>query len=157
MVDAAIKQTYPMTVAFASGHGSYEQIQGAFRRLYLWTEHHMLVPTGMPVGVYFDDPLETPVADLRWEIWAPVAEGSTPLETSEDDFGVKIVEACTVASVMHRGPYDTIGAVYAELADWASASGYTISGPPRETYYSDSDEVEIEETITELQFPVCPA
>ncbi len=156
MLDAAIKQTYPMTVAFASGCGSYDQIPYAFRRLYLWTEQHMLVPTGMPVGVYFDDPLETPDTDLRWEIWAPVAEGATPLETSEGDFGVKVVEACTVASVMHRGPYDTIGAAYTRLADWASVSGYTISGPPRETYYSDPDEVELEETLTELQFPVCP-
>ena len=69
MVDAAIKQTYPMTVAYASGQGSYDRIQDAFRRLYLWTEHHMLVPTGMPVGVYFDDPLETPAHELRWEIW----------------------------------------------------------------------------------------
>ena len=58
---------------------------------------------------------------------------------------------------MHRGSYDTIGAAYAELADWALASGYTISGPPRETYYSDPDEVALEETLTELQYPVCPA
>jgi len=157
MLDAAIKQTYPMTVVFTFGRGSYEQIPDAFRRLYLWTEQQMLVPTGMPVGVYFDDPLTTPVADLRWEIWAPVAEGKTPLETSDDGFGVKVVDACTVASVMHRGPYDTIGAAYVELADWASTNGYTISGPPRETYYSDPDEVELEETLTELQFPVCPA
>jgi len=157
MLDAAIKQTYPMTVAFTAGSGSYEQIAGAFQRLYLWAEQHMLVPTGMPVGVYFDNPLDTPEANLRWELWAPVAEGTAPIENSEDDFGVKTVDACTVASVMHRGPYDTISAAYTALADWVWAHGYAVAGSPRETYYSDPDEVALEETLTELQLPVRPA
>lgn len=72
----------------------------------------------------------------------------------------------TVASVVHRGSYDTIMEAYSAVGKWIEANGYRIAGPGREVYlrYGPSGaEVEYPSAsltddpaqfVTEVQFPV---
>lgn len=153
MIQAEIKQTNPQTVAFKSMHGSYSDTPKGYQQLYEWVEHYGLRPTGMPEAIYLTMPSVTPEGQAEWELWAPIAGGAGQTGPDEDGFGVKRIEPETVASVMYKGPYDGVGAVYQELWEWMGEQGYTEVGPPREVYYS-GPEVPPEETVTEIQIPV---
>lgn len=67
--------------------------------------------------------------------------------------GIKHVASQLVASTIHRGPYERIAPVYAELATWIRANGYTPVGPPEEVYFSEPT-TPPEETVTEIRIPV---
>lgn len=72
----------------------------------------------------------------------------------ERGLGVKRVEGAEVASTMHKGPFDQVGATYGALAGWIAENGYEIVGPGEETYLSAPDETPPEELLTEVRFPV---
>lgn len=146
--------TEPITVAFLSMRGPYAQMPEAFGRLYGLAGANGLNPVGMPAAVYFTSPQEVPEAEARWELWVPVAGDPAEREPGDDDFGVKRVAPALVASVMHRGPYETMATTYAQLMQFVASQGYAPAGPPMERYYSDPEEVPPEEYLTEIMMPV---
>lgn len=153
-MDATIKNNGPQTVAFKVMRGSYRQTPEGYSALYRWIEHYGLRPAGMPQAIYITMPSVTPEEEAEWELWAPIAGGPGEVAPDDSGFGVKRVEPETVASAVHKGPYDEVGPLYEELQAWVDEQGYRIVGPPREIYYSDPKEVPPEETITEIQMPV---
>ena len=153
MFEATIKQAEPKTVAVLPMHGSYEQIPEGYGRLYGWIAQHGMQPAGMPEAVYLTMPDPTGESEALWELWAPVA-GDAEIAPDESGIGTRRVPATTVASTMHKGPYDTIEPTYDALAKWVTEQGYQMAGPPHEAYYSDPEEVPPEEYLTEISFPV---
>lgn len=154
MFEPSIKQVDPMTVAFAAMSGSYQQMPLAMGTLYTWVSKRGMQPAGMPMGVYLDDPATVPESQARWEVWAPVAGDHAEEGPDEKGLGIKRFPAMTVASVAHRGPYDTVAPTYEALGAWVAEQGYVMAGPPREAYMSDPAAVPPEEYLTEIQFPV---
>jgi len=154
MFEAQIKNTDPQTVAFKTMHGAYDQIPQGYGELYGWIERQGLQPAGMPQAVYLTAPEMTPEAEAEWELWAPVAGGAGDVERDEHGLGVKQVASEMVASVMFKGPYDQIAPAYEQLGRWIGEQGYELAGPPRETYYSDPDQVPPSEYLTEVLMPV---
>lgn len=154
MFEPSIKQAEPMTVAYVAMSGSYEQIPLAMGTLYTWVSERRLHPVGIPMGVYLTDPGGAPESEAVWEVWAPVA--GEPADEGPDTrgLGIKKLPAMMVASVVHRGPYDTVAPTYSALEAWVAEQGYTVAGPPREAYMSDPATVPPEEYLTEVQFPV---
>ena len=82
-----------------------------------------------------------------------------------DRVGVGVLEACRVATVVHRGPYATLGAAREALAAWAVAGGYAAAGPLRVLYLQFGAESELRlprgwvveraaDFVTELQLPI---
>ncbi len=57
------------------------------------------------------------------------------------------------ATLMHVGPYDTVGSTYDTLTEWIGAHDLAVSGPPREVYLSEPG-TPPEETRTIVEFPV---
>lgn len=153
MFVAEIKQTEPMTVAYIPMQGSYSRIPEAFQRLYEWIDRHDFAPVGMLGATYFTMPDPEHEEKSLWELWAPVAPGALESQPDADGVGVKIRSGETVASTVHKGPYDTVGPAYDALSQWVEENGYSSVGPPHEIYMSD-DSVPPEETLTEIQFPV---
>lgn len=153
MIEATVKETEPLTVAYLPMRGEYAQIPDGYRQLYEWIDHYGLQPAGMPEAVYLTAPETTPQDEAMWELWAPVAPGLAETEPSDDRIGVKLVAQETVASTVHRGPYDALGSVYEELTKWTEDNGYTMIGPPREVYLTGPDTPQ-SETLTEIQFPI---
>ena len=153
MFEPSIKQTEPQSVAYLSMKGPYSLIAESYGRLYGWVGQQGLEPVGMPAAVYLTMPGQTPESESLWELWAPVAGGQA-CEPDEQGIGIKCLGAETVASAMHKGPYDQIGPVYEQLYGWLGQQGYRPAGPPRELYFSDPEEVPPEEYLTEVQMPV---
>ena len=153
MFEPTIKQIEAQTVAFKVMHGPYSQTPEGYGELYGWIGQHGLQPAGMPQAVYLTMPGETAESESVWELWAPVAEGAEVV-ADERAIGVKRIEAGTVASAMHRGPYDEVGPVYEKLFAWIPTQQCAVCGPPREVYFSDPAEVPPEEYLTEIQIPV---
>lgn len=154
MTTPSIVQTEPLTVAYLTMRGSYAQTPEGLGRLYAWIGTHGLQPTGMPTAVYLTVPAETPESEAVWELWAPVAGEAGAAEPGPAGIGIKQVASVTAATVMHKGPYDSVASSYESLGQWIAENGYSFAGPPMERYYSDPAEVPPEEYLTEILIPV---
>jgi len=154
MLEPSVKQTEAMTVAYLTMSGRYQQIPLAFGILYGWVASRGLEPVGMPLAVYLNDPQNAPELEARWEVWAPVTGDLAEEGPDAKGFGIRKLPAMTVASVIHRGPYDTVTPTYHALEAWVAEHGYMVAGPPREAYMNDPATVPPEEYLTEVQFPV---
>ena len=61
-----------------------------------------------------------------------------------------------VASTVHHGPFDSIGAAYGALLRWIETNGYRSAGPTRELFLHVTVPVTREDpsNVTEIQVPV---
>ena len=94
-------------------------------------------------------------------IFVPIRRAMPPT----DRIGVERLPACRVASILHRGPYETLGEALAQLRGWAAAAGYEPAGPTRILYLQFGAESELRlprgwvvdratDFMTELQVPI---
>ncbi|MCU0482930.1 MAG: GyrI-like domain-containing protein [Chloroflexi bacterium] len=103
----------------------------AFGEVYGFLGARRVEPHGPPFVIYHgapsgDDPFEI-------EICAPVVRETEP----PTGWQVQVLPAGTFATLLHVGPYDTIGAAYGTLAGWIDSHGMAMAGPPREVYLSE--------------------
>ena len=108
-----------------------------------------VTPSGPPLIVYHDVIDEETDGDL--EICVPVAG---PISGDSEVYGREL-EAATVATALHRGPYQEIAAAYHTITGWISEHGHEMAGPPREIYLNDPQTVPPEELLTRVEFPIC--
>lgn len=87
--------------------------------------------------------------DLDVEAGFPVA---TALE-GRDEIKSGIIPAGLIVFCIYRGPYDGIGPVYEEMAEWISKNGLIPSGSAYECYYN-GPEFPPEELLTKIVMPV---
>lgn len=156
MFEPEIKHAEEGPVAFIEMHGPYDQIPEGYGKLYGWIGAHGLTPAHdrMPAAVYLTMPEETPEESAVWELHAPLASDAEEMPCDESGVGIKRLEACRVASIMHKGPYDSVGPDYDALTEWIARKGHAIAGPPMEIYYSDPAETAPEDYLTEIRFPI---
>lgn len=94
---------------------------------------------GMPAG---DDPFDI-------EVCAPIRAAIEP----PSGWQLKTLPGGTFASLLHVGPYDSVGEGYEVLSAWISSHDLAFAGPPREVYLSDPD-TPSEQIRTVIEFPV---
>ncbi len=94
---------------------------------------------GMPDG-------ETP---FDMEVCAPIQGAIDPPAGWE----AKTLPGGTFASLLHVGPYDSVGEGYEVLSSWISSNELAFAGPPREVYLSDPT-TPPEQIRTVIEFPV---
>lgn len=72
------------------------------------------------------------------------------------DLSMKVINVprMKVVSAVHRGPYGKVGPTYESVFRYASENNLKITGPVRELYLNDPQEVREEEILTEVQLPV---
>ena len=153
-IEVAVKETEPMTAAFIAMKGPYAQIPAAFGNLYGWIVANGYTPSGPAMAVYYTMPDQVPEDQALWELRSQIAEDVAASGPDEQGLGVKRVEAAQVATAMHKGPYEDVGATYYALTAWVAENGYEIVGPYEESYFNDPAETPIEELLTEIRFPV---
>jgi len=144
------KRMEEVQVAFMRYRGSYDKIPELIAEVVQWVTDKGLNMTGMIYGAYFNSPEDVPPEELRYEIGASF-EGSAQ---DEEKLMVKIIPEHTVIAAMHKGPYTEVGPVIHRLAEYAAENGYDIIGPVTEVYLNNPNEVEPDELLTEVQFPV---
>jgi DNA-binding transcriptional MerR regulator len=85
--------------------------------------------------------------------------------TATGRIGVRHLPACRVASIVHRGRYETLGDALRVLEGWAAAAGYKSAGQTRILYLQFGAESELgvprgwvvdhaADFMTELQLPI---
>lgn len=147
--DVVIKKVEPMLVASVrdiipaypeQGHlwnelGKYFEQQGAATVGACFTRYHA------------DEP------EIDAEVCEPVG-ASLPARGRVQCRQLPGVE--TMASVVHHGPFVTIGEAYTAILKWIEANGYRIVGPCREVYLRCAEDGSQTDpnTVTEIQFPV---
>jgi DNA-binding transcriptional MerR regulator/effector-binding domain-containing protein len=84
-----------------------------------------------------------------------VCQAVTSVGEPGNGYEFKQLPAATVASVLHKGPYEGLGAAYAFLVDWVAKNGYRIAGDWREAFIDGVwNKDTAEEWLTEVQMPV---
>lgn len=133
--------------------GAYWKLSGPLARLKDRMVELGVHPTGALVGIFYDDPSQTPPADCRFTLCYPVSAAdariaATALEASaepgrvseaheRDIILVRTFPASLVAAIEYRGPSADSPAVYEHLGEWLAASDHRADGPPRELYLAE--------------------
>jgi effector-binding domain-containing protein len=103
----------------------------AFGEVYGFLGARGVDPHGPPFVIYHGAPSGDDPFDI--EICAPVVrETEAPA-----GWQTQVLPAGLFATLLHVGPYDTIGAAYEAVAAWVDAHGMAFAGPPREVYLSE--------------------
>ena len=149
--DISVREVEPQHVLVR--HVSVEEVDlgnaigETFGEAYAFFGRNGIQPAGPPFLIYHHGP-----EGGRWE-----ADICAPCVTTDVQpparFEYRTIEGGQVATVLHRGPYQTIANAYTALADWVKARGYEFSGSPREIYLSEPD-VPSDEIETVLEWPV---
>jgi effector-binding domain-containing protein len=148
-----ITEVPPQLIAATRVHTSLrrigEDIGAGFGTLMQELTPKGIVPAGAPLIVYHDTIDDETDGDI--EVCIPVGT----LIPNGSEIYSRELEGGTVASAVHRGPYQEIGAAYHTLTGWISEHGHEIAGPPREIYLNDPQTVAPEELLTQVVFPIC--
>lgn len=148
-----VEKVRPMRVAYIEHVGPYDRIpwDAHMTRLFGWAKKNRVRPGFRGIGIYLDNPAETPPEQCRSEVAIQIkgdAEGSEGIQ-------VKDLPEMDVAVTKFRGPASTIGEVYRTITQWMEDHGYAWAGPSMEVYGRKpkvvGDEVIISATI---QVPV---
>jgi len=131
---------------------AYPQQGHLWAELGAYYEQHKFVPAAPCLTVYYS---EEPNID------AEVCEVlSSPLPSSERVKVHELPGVETMASVVHHGPFATIGEAYAAIIKWIETNSYRCVGPVREVYLREAQQTQSgvsqtdPNTVTEIQFPV---
>jgi effector-binding domain-containing protein len=119
----------------------------AFEALYGRAAQAGVVPAGPPFAVYHNEP--EPGEPFEMYICVGV---SAPISPSPD---IEFIElpATRVVSLLHIGPYDTLGRAYEAVKTYIGEHDLKPTAPPREFYLSPPD-VPPEQVQTLVEFPI---
>ncbi len=147
--DCELKTQEPQPALSVRTHASAQELPSLFGRVYGGIMQYLQElgeqPAGMPFAAYHDMNME----NLDIEVGFPVTHklnGKDEIQASEFPGG-------RLASVVHLGPYDQLGAAYGALAQWVSSQGFETTGVAYELYYSEP-ETPPQDTKTEIIFPL---
>lgn len=146
-------KTTPAVIALAHRSdttypGIFEDIPAGFETVIGVLETAKVDPVGSPFTLYH----RVPDADTTGNIEMCIPVG----EIVEAGGGTEMVEidAQVSASIVHRGSYEDMGKSYNTVAAWIHERGHRIVGPHREVYLNSPADVDEDDLLTEIQFPI---
>ena len=104
---------------------------------------------GPPMSIYYDH--EYSEDEGEFDVAFPITGKVT---VSSPEFEVKNLPNRRVASLVHKGNYETIGLAYKALYEYIQESGLEMIGPMMDIYLSDPNTVKPEDILTEIQAPI---
>ena len=151
--EATIKTTPALRVAALPHTGEYQSIGSTFERLMALAAGQGLLGTdSRTFGIYYDDPMATPVSALRSDACIVIPEGRTPT----GDLQLKEIRGGRYAVVLHVGPYAELERPYRWLyGTWLAQSGEEPADAPSvEAYLNDARVVPPTRLETEIWLPL---
>lgn len=137
-------------VASISHEGPVEDMGEVIGELAGWIKQKELLITQPPFSVYYTSPTEVQPEKMKYEVGIPFKGDAY----GDERVKIKIMPKHKILSAIHKGPYEEIGSVYAEMMQYIIESGQEMIGAPREVYINTPGEVPDEELLTEVIFPV---
>jgi effector-binding domain-containing protein len=137
-----VAKRVPVTLAEIGG-----VISRTFGEVYGHLGTRGAVPEGPPFVIYHGSPASGEPFDI--EICAPVPVAVEP----PAGWQLQELPAGLFATLLHVGPYDTIGEAYAAITARVGEHGFVAAGPPREVYLSEPT-VPPEQIRTIVELPV---
>lgn len=147
-MNVEVREIGPRRAVVMPHSGPYYMIGRTFEQFGQWAGEAGL-PGEHGIAIYYDDPENTPADQLRSD-----AGQLVPLDYTTTDERVKIIDLPAGKYVvgLHVGPYESVGATWAELCgQWLPQSGHSFgTGNPYELYLNECTNVPPEELKTEL-------
>jgi AraC family transcriptional regulator len=151
--EATTRQVPPIRVAALRHHGPYMNIGSTFERLLaIAGGQGLIAPEVRTFGIYYDDPMATPVSALRADACLALPEGTMP----SGELQVEEIRGGRYAVVLHVGPYAELERPYKWLyGTWLAQSGEEPDNAPLvEEYLNDARTVPPTELKTEIWLPL---
>ncbi len=104
---------------------------------------------GPIMTIYHDHEYREEDADM--EVAVPITGRVT---ITDPGIEVRNLPPMRVVSIIHKGPYETIGQAYGRLNDHMAKNKLEYAGPMRDLYLSDPQKVPPDEIMTEIQAPI---
>jgi effector-binding domain-containing protein len=153
--DVIVKRVEPIRAAIlrdvvANMEVVHTTFDNLFDEVYGYLSSHGGVPDGPALDLWLDSPGETP-ENMRVAVVAPTHSsipGSDRIKIEE------LPGVDQVASVVHSGPFATLGQAYGAMITWITDHGYTMTGPTREVYLQYERNGDQNKYVTELQIPI---
>jgi DNA-binding transcriptional MerR regulator len=143
--DVVLKEIEPQLVAgIRAVIPNYAAIGPLFDELYAYLGRHGA--GGLAVGIDHNE---------EYKEHDPEMEAAAYLTTPVPEDGrvrVYTLPGGTVASTIHRGPWEGLSQAYTALMVWLETSGYAPCGPSRELYLHQAETPAAH--VTEIQIPV---
>ena len=152
-----IKELDPTPVLFMSRRAEKDQLAQLLAEVlpavFQYAMEQGLAMAGPPYVRY----VEQSAAFFTVEGGIPLVEAPKPPDESTNIIAGEL-PAGPVASIIHQGPYETLGESHVALDRWLANAGHTAAGPPWEVYLTDPGEVpDPKDWKTEILLPIQPA
>ncbi len=152
--EVVIKPIEAQLVAAAMGViPNYEDcgpiIQRLFDQTYGYVAQQGIKPFGPGIAVYHDTKLRD--RGIPMEAALPIEK---PISGSDHIWVYELPAYETVASVVHPGPFATLGQAYNAILEWIEKNGYRITGSTREVYLQYERGGDQSQYVTEVQVPI---
>jgi len=142
------KTVQPTLIAGIRMKGKYSDLRRRLSRLGKAIGRYI---SGKPLCLYYDG--EYREEDANFEPCFPIRKR---IEAEESPFVNCRVSRCL--SLVHRGPYDQLGAVYAKILKQAEERKVRVALPTREVYFKGPGMIfkgNPKNYLTEIQLPLC--
>jgi AraC family transcriptional regulator len=147
-MDIQIETIEAMPLACVRHTGPYPEMGQVWETLMGWVAQKGLMGTDAAMlGLYWDDPNETPGPELRSDACISVSPG-TDVEAPAE---LREIAAGRYITAVHVGPFDTLAETYGAMSRWGVDQGVTFRDHPTiEMYLSDPETTPSEEFQTKL-------
>lgn len=153
-VQVSWKHRMAQPYVFLEATGSYTRVGQHLEEATRLAQEQGLEVTGPPFALYYDDPGQVPVDQLRLRACLPVAG---PLGFRQP-LQYEVLESTTVVYAFVSGPYPDVPRAYPALYAYLSELGWREDGPVRESYLVNPAVVgDFSELVTEVQIPAASA
>ncbi|MHB9148534.1 MAG: hypothetical protein ACYC33_00375 [Thermoleophilia bacterium] len=152
MTGCVVRDTESLVVAVAAYQGPPLGVGEAFDRVLSWADVHHVEQWGPLIGVYVDS--RSGVETIEAEAWLPLPPANLGEDLGDADIVVRAEEPDTVASCIHRGYPDEVGASLACLFEWIGAQGLHRTTATHRQVYRNAPKGSPAEWEVELQVPV---
>ena len=133
--EVQFKSAKKMTVAYVERRGPYSGVGEAMRNLKRWIDSKGIEQAGYPFCMFYDNPSETPQAELRSEACIPVGKEFVP----EGEVKLKALDEVATAETRHLGPPEDFAKTYGPFLEGLLSRGYRLVGPAREYFMTVAD------------------
>jgi len=149
-VAANWKQRLDQPYVYLTHRGDYRLAGQRFGELSSLMAGQGLEASGPPFALFYDDPAEVPLDELRSRLCLPVATPVTP----EGDCSYAVLPSTTVVYAVVAGPYPEVPRAYPGLYSYLNSMHWIENGPIREIYLVRPEAgKDWDELLCEIQIP----